>query len=189
MHRAGTLLFSVTWWVLCSLLLAGLALAEDSRSAARERHGDDAVDLGQTQVCAVVIDITDNDQYASANGLNDPSPADIAQELGISVDVVQDCLQQVGPGTPPDETAAPETTAPETTAPETTASETPTANGADDDNDDDDYGKRDDNIINVPTNKLLPRTGGPPLLGLVAFTLVGTLAGVSVLRAGLRRES
>ena len=57
-----------------------------------------------------------------------------------------------------------------------------TPNG-DDNNGDDDNDADDDDIINVP-NKDLPKTGGPPLLGIAFFIL----AGAGLLTAVVRRR-
>ena len=101
---------------------------------------------------------------AGAAGGNAEALARIAQETGVSIEQVNECLNAAGNGGGEDEEEA----------------EVNSANTA---------AARQYGVIakTIPQTKALVNTGGPSLIGLAVISLAISVVGISVLTGGLRR--
>jgi hypothetical protein len=209
----GTLLFTVTWWVLCSLLLASLAMAQqndqsatEDQSAAEDQYSDQADEGCANPRSVETFSGTENQRTAPfpITGENfrisfETEPAGQDPFLPtVEVDVLNENGRPIGEGFLAFEgedgseniLAGPGDFRLEIRADEAsydiTVEDCVVTSGGDDNSDangDDDNG--DDNIINIP-NEPLPNTGGLSLIGLAVLGVVSAAAGLSVIRGGRR---
>lgn len=156
------------------------------------------------QVCNAVVNIIDNDQTAIQYGVNNSSPQEIAQELDIPVNVVQNCIQEIdegddgGDGNPdnpppnpnpvdPKPEPRPEPTDPEPT-PRPENPDVPGTDGSDGDDGGETEGPvvvaDDEDVVQTTIpKKPLPNTGGVPLLlGAGALGLGASILGSRAIR-------
>ena len=179
--------------IVAALLMFALPAAVVFAQAVTNDDRDDISDNGTCQNIIGSVSDIDQNQQGSANAVaangestssqEDSAVAEVAQEQGVSIWQVNECLNGVVAGTTgptiADTTTADTTTADTTTA-DTTTADTTTADTTADTN-------RQAGVITdtIPDQKLLVNTGGPALVLMPALGLL--LISSLVLKNLLRR--